>query len=33
MGHSDLSDLRIYTHLTLKRIQDNLDKMKLNRNR
>jgi integrase/recombinase XerD len=32
-GHSNLSNLAIYTHPTLKRIQDNLKKMKINRNR
>ena len=32
-GHSNLSNLGIYTHPTLKRIQDNLEKMKINRNR
>ena len=32
-GHSNLSNLDIYTHPTLKRIQDNLEKMKMNWNR
>ena len=31
-GHSNLSDLGIYTHPTLKHIQDNLEKMRINRN-
>ena len=32
-GNSNLSNLGNYTHPTLKRIQDNLEKMKINRNR
>jgi site-specific recombinase XerC len=32
-GHSNLFNLGIYTHPTLKRIQDNLEKMKINKNR
>jgi site-specific recombinase XerD len=33
IGHSNLSNLGIYTHPTLKRSRDNLEKMKINRNR
>jgi site-specific recombinase XerC len=32
-GHSNLSDLGIYTHPNLKRIQYNLEKIKINGNR